>query len=141
MMGAFDLVGTTVSGYLSDRHDTRKLLFCYYGLRGISLLWLPSSTFTLVGLSTFAMVYGLDWIATLPPTVKLTAAEFGPERAGVVFGWLFAAHQLGAATAAYGAGLTRTLLLTYDPALYAAGSACLIAAVAVRAIRRARASR
>ena len=136
MMGAFDLVGTTVSGYLSDRFDNRKLLFWYYGLRGLSLFYLPFSTFTLYGLSLFAMFYGLDWIATVPPTVKLAAQSFGKERAGLVFGWVFAAHQLGAATAAYGAGLTRTLLLTYNPALFAAGAACLVAAVLVIRIRR-----
>ena len=135
MMGAFDLVGTTLSGYLSDRFDNRKLLFWYYGLRGLSLFWLPYSTFTLYGLSMFALFYGLDWIATIPPTVKLTAQAFGKERAGLVFGWVFAAHQLGAAVAAYGAGLTRTLLLTYNPALFAAGAACLVAAAAVMAIR------
>jgi sugar phosphate permease len=135
MMGAFDLVGTTLSGYLSDRYDNRKLLFWYYGLRGLSLFWLPFSTFTFYGLSIFAMFYGLDWIATVPPTVKLAAQEFGKEKAGMIFGWVFAAHQLGAATAAYGAGLTRTLLLTYNPALFAAGAACLIAAAAVMMIR------
>lgn len=136
MMGAFDLVGTTLSGYLSDRYDNRKLLFWYYGLRGLSLFWLPFSTFTLYGLSLFAMFYGLDWIATVPPTVRLAAQAFGRERAGLVFGWVFAAHQLGAATAAYGAGLTRTLLLTYNPALFAAGAACLMAALLVMRIRR-----
>ncbi len=135
MMGIFDLVGTTLSGYLSDRFDNRKLLFWYYALRGLSLFWLPYSTFTLYGLSTFALFYGLDWIATIPPTVKLAAQNFGKERAGLVFGWIFAAHQLGAATAAYGAGLTRTLLLTYNPALFTAGAACLVAAVSVLAIR------
>lgn len=136
MMGAFDLVGTTLSGYLSDRYDNRKLLFWYYGLRGLSLFWLPFSTFTLYGLSLFAMFYGLDWIATVPPTVKLAAQAFGKERAGLVFGWVFAAHQLGAATAAYGAGLTRTLLLTYNPALFAAGAACLLAAALVMRVQR-----
>jgi sugar phosphate permease len=136
MMGVFDLVGTTLSGYLSDRFDNRKLLFWYYGLRGLSLFWLPYSTFTLYGLSMFALFYGLDWIATVPPTVKLAAQAFGRERAGLVFGWVFAAHQLGAATAAYGAGLTRTLLLTYNPALFTAGAACLVAAVAILAIGR-----
>jgi sugar phosphate permease len=135
MMGAFDLFGTTLSGYLSDRYDNRKLLFWYYGLRGLSLFWLPYSTFTLYGLSVFAAFYGLDWIATVPPTVKLAAQEFGKERAGMIFGWVFAAHQLGAATAAYGAGLTRTLLLTYNPALFTAGAACIVAALMVLAIR------
>ena len=135
MMGAFDLVGTISSGWLSDRYDNRKLLFWYYGLRGLSLFWLPFSTYTFYGLSLFAMFYGLDWIATVPPTVKLAAQEFGRERAGMIFGWVFAAHQLGAATAAYGAGLTRTLLLTYNPALFAAGAACLVAAGGVMMIR------
>jgi sugar phosphate permease len=135
MMGLFDLVGTTLSGYLSDRYDNRKLLFWYYGLRGLSLFWLPFSTFTFYGLSIFAMFYGLDWIATVPPTVKLAAQEFGRERAGMIFGWVFAAHQLGAAVAAYGAGLTRTLLLTYNPALFAAGAACLVAAALAMMIR------
>jgi sugar phosphate permease len=136
MMGAFDLVGTTLSGYLSDRYDNRKLLFWYYGLRGLSLFWLPFSTFTFYGLSLFAMFYGLDWIATIPPTVKLAAQAFGKERAGLVFGWIFAAHQLGAATAAYSAGLARTLLLTYNPALFAAGAACLMAALLVLRVRQ-----
>jgi len=121
MMGAFDFVGTILSGWLSDRYDSRKLLFWYYALRGLSLFWLPHSTFTLYGLSIFAMFYGLDWIATVPPTVKLAATTFGRERAPMVFGWIFAAHQIGAAVAAFGAGMTRTLLLTYTPALYAAG--------------------
>jgi len=136
MMGAFDLVGTIGSGWLSDRYDNRKLLLMYYGLRGMSLLWLPYSEFTLLGLSTFAMFYGLDWIATVPPTVRLTGATFGKEKAGMVFGWIFAAHQLGAAVAAYGAGRVRTLLLTYNPALFAAGAACLIAAAIVMMIRK-----
>lgn len=135
MMGIFDLVGTTLSGYLSDRFDNRKLLFWYYGLRGLSLFWLPHSEFTLIGLSFFAVFYGLDWIATVPPTVKLAAAEFGPERAALVFGWVFAAHQLGAAAAAYGAGVSRSVLASYTPALYVAGAACLVAAVAVMSIR------
>ena len=136
MMGAFDFVGTILSGWLSDRYDNRKLLFWYYGLRGLSLFWLPHSEYSIYGLSLFAMFYGLDWIATVPPTVKLAAAAFGPQKAGLVFGWIFAAHQLGSATAAYGAGLVRTLLLTYTPALYAAGAACLLAAVLVMLIRR-----
>ncbi len=135
MMGACDLVGTTLSGYLSDRFDNRKLLFCYYGLRGLSLLWLPYLEFTLSGLGLFAVFYGLDWIATVPPTVKLAGARFGPERAGLIFGWVFAAHQLGAATAAYGAGLMRTLLHTYSPSLFIAGVACLGAALAILLVR------
>jgi len=137
MMGAFDFVGTIASGYLSDRVDNRWLLFWYYGLRGLSLLALPHSTFTIYGMSVFAAFYGLDWIATVPPTVRLAAKNFGPERAGIVFGWVFTAHQLGAAIAAFGAGLTRTELLTYVPAFYAAGGACIIASALVLLIRKA----
>ena len=137
MMGAFDLVGTIGSGWLSDRYDNRKLLFMYYGLRGLSLFWLPYSEFTFYGLSLFAMFYGLDWIATVPPTVRLVASTFGKERAGMVFGWVFAGHQLGAAVAAWGAGRVRTMMLTYNPALFAAGAACLLAAGVILLIRRA----
>ena len=136
MMGAFDLVGTILSGWLSDRYDNRKLLFWYYGLRGLSLLWLPYSEFTLYGLSLFAMFYGLDWIATVPPTVRLAASAFGKEKAGMVFGWIFAAHQLGAATAAFGAGRVRTLMMTYNPAVFAAGAACLVAAGTIMLLKR-----
>jgi sugar phosphate permease len=131
MIGGFDFLGTIGSGFLSDRYDNRKLLFWYYGLRGLSLLWLPNSDFSLSGLSIFAMFYGLDWVATVPPTVKLANAAFDKQRAAMIFGWIFACHQLGGAAAAYGAGLTRTILLTYSPALYAAGAACLVAALAV----------
>jgi predicted MFS family arabinose efflux permease len=135
MMGAFDFVGTIVSGYLSDRFDNRLLLFTYYGLRGLSLLALPSSTFTLYGLSVFAMFYGLDWIATVPPTVKLCQANFAG-KSSVVFGWVFAAHQMGAATAAFGAGFSRSALSTYLPAFYTAAAACLVAALASLMIGR-----
>lgn len=129
MMGVFDFAGTIASGYLSDRVDSRKLLFWYYGLRGLSLVWLPFSTFTVYGLSVFAIFYGLDWIATVPPTVKLAGSVFGREKAGLVFGWIFASHQIGAALAALGGGLSKTYLLTYAPAFWVAGAACLLAAV------------
>jgi predicted MFS family arabinose efflux permease len=128
-MGVFDFVGTIGSGWLSDRYDNRYLLFWYYGLRGLSLLFLPFTDFSFYGLSLFAMFYGLDWIATVPPTVRLTAQRFGPERANLVFGWIFAGHQLGAATAAFGAGLSRTVLATYLPAFFAAGALCIVAAL------------
>jgi predicted MFS family arabinose efflux permease len=128
MMGVFDFFGTVGSGWLSDRYDNRWLLFWYYGLRGLSLLYLPFTDFSFYGLSLFAVFYGLDWIATVPPTVKLTAMKFGRERANLVFGWVFAGHQLGAAAAAFGGGLSRTTLDTYLPAFFAAGGLCLIAA-------------
>jgi sugar phosphate permease len=136
MMGMFDLVGTIGSGWLSDRYDCRALLCWYYGLRGLSLLFLPYSTFTLYGLSLFAAFYGLDWIATVPPTVRLVAQTFGRERSGVVFGWIFASHQIGAAVAAFGGGLSRSALNSYLPAFFFAGSMCLVAAAIVWLIRR-----
>jgi len=129
MMGIFDFFGTIGSGWLSDRFDNRWLLFWYYGLRGLSLLYLPFTDFTFYGLSLFAVFYGLDWIATVPPTLKLTADRFGPEKAGLVFGWIFAGHQLGAATAAFGAGLSRTELQSYLPAFFVAGAFCMLASI------------
>ena len=138
MMGAFDFVGTILSGWLSDRYSNRWLLFWYYGLRGLSLMALPYSTFSIYGLSLFAVFYGLDWISTVPPTVRLAGQEFGRERAALVFGWVFCGHQIGAAVAAFGAGVSRDALSSYLPAFYAAGVACLIAAIAVVAIRPSR---
>jgi MFS family permease len=135
-MGIFDFFGTIVSGWLSDRYDNRWLLFWYYGLRGLSLLLLPFTDFSFYGLSLFAMFYGLDWIATVPPTVRLTAQRFGAERANLVFGWIFTGHQLGAASAAFGAGLSRTLLATYLPAFFIAGLLCVAAALIALLISR-----
>src|SRR3984893_14437735 len=135
-MGVFDFFGTILSGWLSDRYDNRWLLFWYYGLRGLSLLLLPFTDFSFYGLSLFAMFYGLDWIATVPPTVRLTAQRFGPERSNLVFGWIFAGHQLGAATAAFGAGLSRTVLASYLPAFFVAGALCVIAALLTLLISR-----
>jgi len=138
MMGIFDFIGTVGSGWLSDRYDNRWLLFWYYGLRGLSLMILPFTDFTFYGLSLFAMFYGLDWIATVPPTVKLAAQHFGRERANLVFGWVFTGHQIGAATAAFSAGLSRTMLATYLPAFFIAGALCLIAALLVLSIIKPR---
>ncbi len=135
-MGVFDFFGAILSVWLSDRYDNRWLLFWYYGLRGLSLVFLPFSDFTFYGLSLFAMFYGLDWIATVPPTVRLTAQRFGPERANLVFGWIFAGHQLGAGAAAFGAGLSRTLLASYLPAFFVAGALCIIAALLALSISR-----
>ena len=136
LIGLFDFIGTIGSGWLSDRYDNRKLLFWYYGLRGLSLLWLPSSAFSLYGLAFFAVFYGLDWVATVPPTVKLAGAAFGREKAPIVFGWVFTAHQLGAALAAGLGGLSRDVLASYLPAFYLAGAACLVAAVLALTVRR-----
>jgi sugar phosphate permease len=135
MMGVFDFFGTLGSGWLSDRFDSRWLLFWYYGLRGLSLVYLPFSDFSLSALTLFAIFYGLDWIATVPPTVKLTAERFGDGRANVVFGWIFAGHQLGAAAAAYGAGVSRIVYDSYLPAFFVAGALCLLAALAFLGLR------
>lgn len=138
LMGMFDLIGTTMSGWLTDRFDSRKLLFWYYGLRGLSLLFLPyavdaGSTALLV----FSVFYGLDWIATVPPTVKLAAQEFGKEKAGMVFGWVVVAHQVGASAAAYLAGLLRETTGSYTSAFFIAGLICIFAAaMAIRIAKR-----
>ncbi|MFS2150759.1 MFS transporter [Rhizobium sp. Rhizsp42] len=129
IIGICDFIGTIGSGWLSDRFDNRWLLFWYYGLRGLSLLFLPFTDFGFYGLSVFSIFYGLDWVATIPPTVRLAADRFGREKVGLVFGWIFAAHQLGAATAAYGAGLSRTELQSYLPAFFIAGAFCILAAI------------
>ncbi len=137
LMGLFDLIGTTVSGWLSDRYNCRYLLFGYYGLRGLSLLFLPQALVgPVAGLTVFAVFYGLDWIATVPPTVRLTAEVFGRHQASIVFGWVVASHQIGAACAAFGAGVIRTEATTYAPAFISAGLLCVIAAAAVLPIGR-----
>jgi MFS family permease len=137
-IGVFDFIGTIASGWLADRYDNRWLLFWYYGLRGLSLVFLPFTDFTFFGLSVFAVFYGLDWIATVPPTVRLTAQKFGAERASLVFGWIFAGHQIGAAMAAFAAGFSRTMLATYLPAFFAAGALCIVAAIIVLMIEERR---
>jgi len=138
LIGVFDIAGTMGSGWLSDRFDSRKLLFWYYGLRGISLLFLPFAfNAGYQGLAVFIVFYGLDWVATVPPTVRITADLFGRERVGTVYAWILAAHQLGAATAAYGAGALHTSLGDYQVSFMAAGALCLVAAVMVLRIRRA----
>ena len=136
-MGIFDLFGTTLSGWLSDRFNSRTLLFWYYGLRGLSLIYLPHAFgVQFFGLPLFAMFYGLDWIATVPPTVRLTTDVFGKESAPVVFGWIVAGHQLGAAFAAFGAGVLRADLGTYTVASTISGGLCLVAAIVVLRIHR-----
>jgi predicted MFS family arabinose efflux permease len=136
VIGIADLIGTIGSGWLSDRYDNRWLLSFYYGFRGLSLIWLVFSDTTLVGLSVFAVVYGLDFIATMPPTVKLTVAAFGREAGPAVLGWIFAAHQLGAGAFAAVSGLSRDALGTYAPSFFVAGLLCLAAAAAFTMVRR-----
>ena len=130
LMGLCDLVGTTASGWLTDRFDSRRLLAWYYGLRGLSLIFLPYSfDLSFYGLSLFAVFYGLDWIATVPPTVNLAGRVFGEENAALMFGWIAASHQIGAASAAWLAGTIRTGTGDYFGAFVAAGILCLIAAL------------
>lgn len=135
-IGVCDLIGTIGSGWLSDRYDNRWLLAIYYALRGVSLIWLVNSNASLVAMMAFAVVYGLDFIATVPPTVRLIVGAFGRETGPAVFGWVFAAHQLGVGLMALGAGLSRDALGTYGPAFLAAGVFCLVAAAAFLLVRR-----
>lgn len=139
MMGVFDLFGTTISGWLSDRFYSRKLLFWYYGLRGLSLLFLPFalSSASPAMLVVFSVFYGLDWIATVPPTAKLAGETFGKEKSGMIFGWVVVAHQIGASTAAYGAGVLRDWLGSYSQAFVIAGFVCFVAAIMAMQIRKA----
>ncbi|KAF3999087.1 MFS transporter [Glaciimonas immobilis] len=136
MMGLLDLVGTTMSGWLSDRFNPRVLLFWYYSLRGIALIFLPHAFgLSYYGLPIFAIFYGLDWIATVPPTVRLANDVFGRLAAPIVFGWIVAGHQLGAATATMLAGTLRNSLGTYTASSMMMGAACLIAGVLVLKIK------
>ncbi len=130
VMGIFDMAGTTASGWLTDRFNSRYLLFWYYALRGLALLFLPSSLMhhEQGSLSIFAVFYGLDWVATVPPTVRLATNAFGRENVGVVYGWIFTAHQVGASLAALGAGTIRTYLGDYRIAFLISGCLCLVAA-------------
>ena len=129
LVGIFDITGTLASGWLTDRVDPRRLLLWYYGLRGVSLLVLaPALADGGIGLLGFVVVYGLDWVATVPPTVALCNQVFG-ERGPVVFGWVFASHQIGAAMAASAAGFVRTALGDYLVAFLAAAALCVVAAL------------
>ncbi|MBG7622062.1 MFS transporter [Herbaspirillum sp. AP02] len=135
-MGMLDLVGTTLSGWLSDRYNPRVLLFWYYGLRGLALIFLPYAFgLQYYGLTIFAIFYGLDWIATVPPTVRLANDVFGRLAAPIVFGWIVAGHQLGAATATTVAGYMRATLGNYTLSSIMMGVACLIGAVLVLRIK------
>jgi predicted MFS family arabinose efflux permease len=131
VMGIFNFIGTMSSGWLSDRYDNYNLLIIYYGLRGVSLVFLPYSDFDIFALTLWAMFFGLDYIATVPPTVRLTGNAFGVVKGPVVFGWIFSAHQFGSALAAYGAGVSRDAFLSYLPAFIIAGLFCFFAAILI----------
>ena len=138
MVGVFDVIGTVFSGWLTDRYDPRKLLFFYFGLRGLSLFLLPSILFSTIEASTlvFVMFYGLDWVATVPPTIMLCRAVLGPQRASVVYGWVFVGHQVGGAVAAFGAAILRVKLGDYAAAFYISGLMCIITAYFVLQIAK-----
>lgn len=138
LVGVFDVVGTLCSGYLTDKYDPRKLLFFYYGLRGLSLFLLPSILFSTVHPSTlvFVIFYGLDWVATVPPTIVLARQVLGPQRATIVYGWVFVAHQIGAATAALGAAALRVQLGDYAIAFYISAGMCIVSALMVLQIAK-----
>ena len=137
-MGVFNLVGTTLSGWLSDRFDNRWLLFWYYILRGLSLMFLPfalmqgSMTFLVI----FTIFYGLDWIATVPPTIGIARQVFGIQKSGIIYGWIYASHQAGAAVAAYGGGLIYNYFNTYTFAFFSAGVFCVLASLFVIGIKK-----
>ena len=139
VIGVFDVIGTLASGYLTDRFDSRWLLFFYYGLRGLSLLFLPyvfgSPLFALI---LFIVFYGLDWVATVPPTVQIARRVFGAQNFAIVYGWIFAAHQMGAATIAFAAGAVRTFFGDYQLAFMSSGLLCLVAAGLVLRVARER---
>jgi sugar phosphate permease len=139
VVGIFDLLGTIGSGWLSDRFDPRLLLAAYYALRGIALLGLP----ILLGpdidppLLVIMILFGLDWVATVPPTALLCTRIYGPERGPIVFGWVFASHMIGAAVAATVTGVIRDAAGDYATAWFLAGALAVLAAVAALAIPRA----
>jgi len=141
LVGIFDIAGTIASGWLTDKFDPRKLLVAYYGFRGVSLLLLPGLLSDAVhpSMILFVVIYGLDWVATVPPTAALCRELFG-DRGTIVFGWVFTAHQLGAAAAAFGAGVIRDVFGAYTYAWWGGAALCVLAAwlsILARDARRA----
>jgi MFS family permease len=131
VIGLFSLVGSMTSGWLCDRFSPRVLLFWYYSLRGLSLVVIPFSGFGPVSLTVFSVFYGLDWVATGPATFALTNEVFGRRDAPVIVAWIFTAHQVGGALAAFGGGAVRSLSGSYMLAFVASGMACLLASMLV----------
>jgi predicted MFS family arabinose efflux permease len=140
LIGIFDVVGTLASGYLTDRIDPRKLLFFYYIFRGFSLMFLPSLLFATIHPSTlvFVIFYGLDWVATVPPTIALCRSVLEPKYGTVVYGWVFTGHQIGASVAALGAAMVRVKFGDYALAFYIGGVASVLASIAVLFIARSK---
>ena len=138
IMGGLNFVGVLASGYFTDKYDPRRLLMIYYTFRGISLFFLPMLTdFGLSGLTFFSILYGLDWIATVPPTMTLCAQLFGRRNVGTVYGFVFGAHQLGAAMAAFGAGYIHDAVGDYTWAFLSGGIMCLVGGMLAMRIDRA----
>ena len=142
IVGVFDLIGTIGSGWLTDRVDPRLLLVLYYGLRGVALLALPIFLGPQIDppIIVTMILFGLDWVATVPPTALLCSRIYGPERGPIVFGWVFASHMIGAAAAATVSGAIRDAMGDYATAWYLAGALALLAALASLAIPRTRAA-
>jgi sugar phosphate permease len=140
--GVFAFIGGTVSGLLTDRFDSRFLLFWYYGLRGLSLIYLPFAfDMSFYGLALFSVFYGLDWIAGVPPTVRLLSQAVGAERIGIMVAWITVIHQIGGALAAYGGGVMRIAFGGYLEAFIVAGLMCVGAALMVLLIGAGRIGR
>ncbi len=135
-LGVFSLIGSAASGWLCDRFNPRILLFWYYSLRGLSLILVPFTRFDPVSLSLFSVFYGLDWVATGPATFALTNEVFGRKDTPVVIAWIFTAHQIGGALAAYGAGAVRSATGDYFLAFVTSGLACLLASLLVLRVAR-----
>ncbi|MFI1797795.1 MFS transporter [Streptomyces sp. NPDC020379] len=137
VVGVFDVVGTIASGWFTDRFEARRLLAVYYGLRGVSLMFLPMLMAPAVHLPMvfFIVFYGLDWVATVPPTIALCREHYGDDSA-IVFGWVLASHQVGAAVVAFLGGVARDALGSYDLVWYASGALCAVAALMALVIRR-----
>lgn len=137
-MGMFNFIGTSASGWLADRYNTRYLLCAYYVLRGLSLLYLPFllADISFIGLSLFAMFYGLDWLATVAPMVRLISARYGTAKTSIIYGWIFAMHQLGGAISAGLAGVMRTEFGAYFESFLMAGAMCVAAGLLALTIGR-----
>ncbi|MFJ8821447.1 MFS transporter [Streptomyces sp. NPDC102467] len=139
VIGVFDIIGTIASGWFTDRFEARRLLAVYYALRGISLLFLPMLLFPTVHppMVLFIVFYGLDWVATVPPTIALCREHYGEDSA-IVFGWVLASHQVGAAVVAFLGGVVRDVTGSYNLMWYASGALCAVAALMSLVIRRGR---
>ncbi|MFE7599973.1 MFS transporter [Streptomyces sp. NPDC057494] len=139
VIGVFDVVGTIASGWFTDRFSPRRLLAVYYALRGISLLFLPLLLAPSVHppMLFFIVFYGLDWVATVPPTIALCREHYGEDSA-IVFGWVLASHQVGAAVVAFAGGVARDVFGRYDVVWYASGALCAAAALMALVIREPR---